>query len=583
VWSSAVIEHGKGPTIPWIRLKEPHGVQALNDEILAPPILPLDIGEHVDGFLREIASVEKEVTHVTCEVSINVEKEEYDLEFKDKVRETVRETLHFKNTTELVKALRHPVTEGTPLRIKKKSLVMWDHQRDIRYLGCELMRGRRREIVSISFLRPLVHRSRFHPEAFLFPKTCHELLSTIGGKGITLTIRPRENRFNVELKGLSPQSSLRLFEGLEMNVFDMALLVECEQLIDTTGKVRYDVEIDARHLSEFMFSQIDRYPRLQKAVSRLVRTEFDWTKGEWSIVVEEAQNGSDVVFWTIRSVKSGRVWMDRSFSFELDYSKTLQKHVQVFKETVRETIPLEHLSEFSGTIVRLERTLRSKGLGEGKPRCRFDLEVREGKNVAVINRIVPDGGLSEIDSFPIETYDLEGLEELILADGGPLSYYEAVNLEEFYDSVRRMMSGVKETERDEDNEGAELLRVISEYRQEQDKRGLGQALVILAKRRLSQDRTVDAMTTAAEAITLLRECDPDNRLVRSYIADALVVKAEVLMKGERPDTEMTRNLLHEAKETVTALLDSLSPGSTDVIVQETSDRIDRLLQQLDTM
>ncbi len=576
VWSSSVIEHGKGPSVPWIRLREPYDIPALNDEVLAPPVLPLDIGEHVDDFLREVASVEKDVTQVTCVVSINVEKNLYEVEFKDHSRETLLCTLLFRNTSELVETLRHPVRRGTPLRIKKKSLVMWDHQKDIQYTGCELVRGETREVISVSLLKPLVYRSRFHPDEYKYPETCGELLSTTSGKRITLVIQPEDNNtYRVRLQGISAKSSLKSLEGLELNVFDMVLLAECEQLIDTTRKTRHEVVIDARQLSDFRFSQLNSYPRLREAVSHLVETGFNWYTGLWDIEVSEAQDGSDVVFWTIRSVKTGRVWMGRSFSFILDYGKRLAEHIRVFKETVSKTIPLEHISRFSETLREFERILRSKGLGDGKPRCRLDSDVRDGKDVAVVKMVESN---REIDSFPIETDDLEQLEELMIADGGPLTYYEVVNLDEFYDHVRRVTStDRKESESDED---ADLLTVIREYREEGDKRGLGHSLMLLAREKLSEGMTGEAEVAVDEALILLRECDQNNRLVRSDLAGALAVQVEILIILDR-ELEVARGLLDEARELVWSLLETLRAGQTDVTVQRTGKSIDRLLQWLD--
>ncbi len=586
VWFSSVLDHGtpqrKGPLIHWIKLTETYDVPALNDEVLAPPILPVDIESQVNDFLREAALLEQNVTYVTCEVSINVEKEAYELVFRDRSRETIHDTLFFKDTADLIKTLRHPVRKGTALKTKNGFLVRWDHRKDIQYTGCELMRGKNREVISVSFLKPLVHKSIFHPDEFLVPRTCSELLLTKRGNRATLIVRYEDKRFSVELSGINAQSSLKPLEGLGLNIFDLALLTECEQLIDTTRMIRHDVEIDARQLLGLKFSQLNDYPRLMKAVSSLDETDYDWSKGSWSIEVSEALDGSDVVFWVIRSLESGDVWMDRTFTFELDNRQNLKGHLKVFQDAVRNIIHLKHISEFPETIVEFERILRSKGLGEGKLRCRLDFDVRGGEDVAVVSRIEPDEGMREIDTFPIEIDNLENLMELMTADGGPLSYFEIVNLEEFYEHVQMTSSNEKDVERDdgEEDEEAELLRVISECREEQDTRGLGHSLVSLARRRLFQGRTSEAMVAIEEALTLLQECDTDNRLVRTDLASALTTKADVLLREGR-EFEVVRALLREAKELAKSLMDSLKPGRTDVIVQETGEWIDRLIRQVE--
>ena len=571
VWLSCVIEHGKGPSLPWIRLRGPHTVPALNNQVLAPPVLPVDIAESVDGFLREVASVEKDVAQVICEVGIDAEKEMYEVEFKDRSRGTVHGTLRFRNTSELVRTLRHPVREGTPLRLKKRTLVMWDNQRDIRYIGCDLMQEGKREIVSVSFLRPLVHRSRFHPKEYQYPQTCSELLSTKKGRTITLVIQTEDdNRFKVGLQGVSEETFLKKLEGLKLNVFDMALLTECEQLIDTQESTRHDMRIEASQLSDFRFSQIDRYPRLKEAVSRV---KIDWSIGTWTIEVSEAIDRPDIVLWKIRSLKTKRVWKKRSFQFQLDYHKGLEEHVQVFKITVNEIIPLKHISGFSETLLKFERLLKRKNLGAGKVRCRLYLDERSGQDVAVV-KMVETG--KEINTFPIETYDIEQLEELMAVDGGPLTYYDVENLEEFYESIRRS----KSQERNKGSDPDDLLTVIKEYREEGNKRGLGHSLMLLARERLDMGETDKSEVAVDEALVHLRELDPNNRLVRSDIACALTVKAETLIAEDR-ELGVARELLEEARKLVRSLLDTLWSGQTDTIVQETSDRIDRLFQHLD--
>ncbi len=575
VWLSCVIEHGKGPYLPWIRLRESHTVPALNNQILAPPVLPVDIAESVDGFLREVASVEKDVAQVICEVGIDTEKEMYEVEFKDRSSGTVQGTLHFRNTSELVRTLRHPVREGTPLRLKKRTLVVWDHQRDIRYLGCDLIREGKREIVSVSFLRPLVHRSRFHPKEYQYPQTCSELLSTKKGKRITFVIRPvANNRFMVGLQGVSEEALLKKLEGLKLNVFDMALLTECEQLIDTPGETRHDVKIDAGQLSDFRFSQLNYHPRLKEAVSRV---KTDWSIGTLTIEVSESIDRLDVVLWKIRSMKTKRVWKKRSFRFQLDYYKGLEEHVQVFKRTVNEIIDLKHISGFSETLLKFERLLKGKNLGAGKVQCRLYLDERSGQDVAVV-KMVETG--KEINTFPIETHDIEQLEELMVVDGGPLTYYDVENLEEFYESVRRLKPKErKKGSESEDEEDSDLLTVIKEYREEGDKRGLGHSLMMLAREKLDGGETSKSEVAVDEALVHLRELDPNNRLVRSDLARALTVKAETLIVEDR-EPGVARELLEEARKLVRPLLDTLWPGQTDMIVQETSERIDRLFQQL---
>jgi hypothetical protein len=209
--------------------------------------------------------------------------------------------------------------------------------------------------------------------------------------------------------------------------------------------------------------------------------------------------------------------------------------------------------------------------------------VREGMKVAVVSKIEPDTGPKEIDTFPVETDDLEGFNELMTMDGGPLSYYDIVNLEEFYDSIQMAPSERKHGEGREIRNSkvdSELLAVIAECRGEQDSRGLGHALTSLARLRLFQDRISDARVAAEEALILLRGCNYNDREVRSDIAIVLVVEAEVLLRNDE-DIKKVEVLLYEARDIVQSLLETLRPGRTDIIVQETAEWIERLFLQVD--
>ncbi|MHA1633432.1 MAG: hypothetical protein ACTSW8_07310, partial [Candidatus Thorarchaeota archaeon] len=88
----------------------------------------------------------------------------YELKFKDRLTEVLLDTLQFKDTAELVKTLRHPIRQGVPLRLKNGSLVIWDHRTDISFIDAEVETEEKKEMVSLSILRPLVHLSRFYPD-----------------------------------------------------------------------------------------------------------------------------------------------------------------------------------------------------------------------------------------------------------------------------------------------------------------------------------------------------------------------------------------------------------------------------------
>jgi hypothetical protein len=458
VWVALVLEYGHpqrdSKIVPWMKLTEISQVPALYNEAIAPPIQVADVKEHMDDLLREVALVGQDVTPVTCEVSIDEKRGEYRLRLEETSDDTLVDSRLFKSTQELIKTLRHPIREGTPFETTTGTLVMWDHREDIQYSNYEMKRDKRSESISLTFLRPLVHRSRFHPDEYDFPKTCSDLLSTSMGDDVILIIHSDDitfRSFRVELEGVSEQSSLKLLEDLELNIFDLALLTECEQLIDTKTQKRHDVEIDAKDLSNLKFSRLGDYPRLQSAITGLDISDYDWSKDSWTLKVTYPTHLKNEIAWTIVSTRTGKVWQNKTFGYVLDYALSIDEITNNFEEVASRTIPLKHLSGLSETIAQLKRTLHSRGWKKEKPRCRVDLEIRRGGYVAVVSRLESGGGSSEVTSFPIDVMmDEEILSEDLEGEWGPFSRFNVVNLKEFYEAVSIASSELK-TDRHNDS------------------------------------------------------------------------------------------------------------------------------------
>ena len=584
VWIPHVFEYGtpriENMSVPWMRLTEVSQVPALYSEMITLPIPPTDVEGHVDNLLREVALMNQEVIPITCEVSIDVKKLEYKLNFKAASNEKILETLLFKDTLKLVKTLRHPIRFGTPFETSTGSLVMWDHRDDIEYTGCEIKRGKRNEVISLTFLKPLVHRSKFHPDEYDFPETCDDLMSASVGDDITLIIHSADTTFRclkVEMEEISEQSSLRLLENLELNIYELALLTECEQLIDTKTQTRHNVKIDARELFDLRFSRLSDYPRLQTAIASLDVSDYDWTRESWTLQVNYPKHLKNEIVWTIVSTRTGKVWQNKTFDYVMDYVLSIDEVINHFEENVSQTIPLKHLSRLAETIARLKRTLHDRGWEKGKPRCRVDLETRGGAYVAVVSRLESGGGTSEIASFPVDVMiDEEILSHEMEGKWGPLSKFDVVNLEEFYESVSE--ASPEEVLEDDDVsepvEETELLQVISDWREEDHpyaQRFLGEALAKLAQLYLTKDKTSDALKAADEAIIILRACDTLSSNVRLSLSRALVSKVDVLVRAKRAYDEV-ESLLEEARKLVHSL-------RADISVQEVIEWIDRLTKQ----
>jgi len=270
VWLPYVFVHGipqkKGQSIPWIRLVETIEVPSLYGEVLVLPILPTDTEKHVNDFLKEMASLEQTVTHVTCEVDINTKMGVYELEFKDKSKETLLDTHQFKDTAELVKTLRHPIREGTPLRLKNGSLVMWNHRTDISYIDAEVETEEKKEILYLSLLEPLVHRSRFYPDQYQYPKMCKDLLVSTRGSEVTMVIKEWGQGFKIELEDLPETSTLDSLETIEFTSYSLGFLTECEELFDSDSGTRYPVKLNVSDVMHKSFPRSDEHSRLAQAI-----------------------------------------------------------------------------------------------------------------------------------------------------------------------------------------------------------------------------------------------------------------------------------------------------------------------------
>ncbi|MGY5880529.1 MAG: hypothetical protein RTV31_09765, partial [Candidatus Thorarchaeota archaeon] len=169
--------------------------------------------------------------------------------------ENVDEYLEFSRTDELTRFLQYNIRFGSGYILNGQSLV-WDRSQDIDY-GDDLF-----------FLRPLVHRSRFYPDEFYYPKTCSEYLSSTIEKGITMVIRHEGDSYRLELKDFARGHILRRLENVTFDVFAMGLLADCKELYDSKKEVWHPVELDVAPLVDagFRFSRLQEYSRLYEAL-----------------------------------------------------------------------------------------------------------------------------------------------------------------------------------------------------------------------------------------------------------------------------------------------------------------------------
>lgn len=552
VWLPYVFEHGtpqkEGRSIPWIRLVETFEVPSLYSEALVLPLLPIDTEKHVNDSLKEIVSLEHTITQVICEVGINTKKGVYELKFKNISNNTSLDTLQFKDTAELVKILRHPIRKGTPLRLKIGSLVNWDHRTDVNYLDVDVKIGTKTEIIHLSLLKPLVRRSRFYPEEFKVPKTCRELLSTKLGRSLTLRIQSEGSTFKrlrVEFDELPTISSLHALENLTLNIFDLALLVECEELIDTSTNTRHQVQIDAKELFNLRFSRLSDYPRLESAIASLDVSDYNWTKQSWIISLNTRHQVKNEIIWYIESTSSGQIWQNVTFTFVMDYALSIDEVVSNFEDEVSHTIPLKHVSRFSDTTGLLKRTLQSRGWRKGRARCKMELANRKGQYVAVVSRLESDGGMTKITTFPVDVMkNGDILYDKLESEYGLLDSFEIVDSEEFYESVR-LASSEKEVDVNEADEEVEYLKQIKELEGDPTKTfQLGYRYVKLAQCRSDLDLAIKDITRALE---LLERCNHSDRNVVLWHVDALITRSQLSVQ-QNGDSSKAKELGEWMKE-----------------------------------
>ena len=248
-WMSLCLERhgessGRNDVVPYLILNE--------TPLLEPPEVVPSIPISVDEVLMRIAGVKKKQVPVSVMLSVNRENETYKVNL---FGENVDEYLEFSRTDELTRFLQYNIRFGSGYILNGQSLV-WDRSQDIDY-GDDLF-----------FLRPLVHRSRFYPDEFYYPKTCSEYLSSTIEKGITMVIRHEGDSYRLELKDFARGHILRRLENVTFDVFAMGLLADCKELYDSKKEVWHPVELDVAPLVDagFRFSRLQEYSRLYEAL-----------------------------------------------------------------------------------------------------------------------------------------------------------------------------------------------------------------------------------------------------------------------------------------------------------------------------
>ncbi|MGY5854082.1 MAG: hypothetical protein RTU92_10980 [Candidatus Thorarchaeota archaeon] len=332
-WISFSLTHGRSSdrwnSIPWFKLDV--------TVPLVPPSVTPTVPDTIDEILRKLTQARQKTISVDVEVWKNRNLKVYEVTF-DCV--SLEKPLEFSMTGELVRFLRTPVSQEG-YRIQGATLT-WDHRSDISY-GDDL-----------SFLKPLVHRSRFYPDNYHYPNTCKDLLSASIGEEIVMVIRQEGREYRVQFEGLQSDSMVRGLEEVSFDIFALGLLAECSELYDPKRSVWHSISLNVNAIMDTRFSKVHEYPKLQEALQSADVEKFDWSGDEW--LLSTSISGDDMT-WIIKSATTDRTWLSKTFTYFLTPGLAPDEELTAFREVIAETVALSHLNNLGDVIEKLRATL----------------------------------------------------------------------------------------------------------------------------------------------------------------------------------------------------------------------------------
>lgn len=286
-WSMiGMLEYGSPPKgfdypIRWIRISEPPPEVFFLLQGFTPASAKRD---SIYGFrlLQEAASWTGKIRDVICHLSIDMVNEKYVLNLVEGSKTIARKETEY--TEEISRFLREPLRTGHYLQLKDKSYVKWDYVSNVEYDDIQIEKDGHKEWVNLSLLKPLIQRYSFYRDYLQFPITARDLLRTIYAGQLTLKISidtklqqaGSKKYLKIIIGGLEKSSILKKLESERFGIFDIALLTDCEQLLDITFLKRYDVEIDVADIAQLRFPpRLEDYSRLHSAILSEYDREID--------------------------------------------------------------------------------------------------------------------------------------------------------------------------------------------------------------------------------------------------------------------------------------------------------------------
>jgi hypothetical protein len=254
---------------------------------LKPGSAPSDLSESVNTLLKEARSWRGVARDVKCVLSIDIEKAVYRVEYQDAAEPNAKPLAvqDTPDTDNLVRLLKYPNVAGEYPVADDGTLLRWDPLKDVEYRDI-VVRGPNgeREWFSMTFLKPLIYRQKFLPGCYVAPRTCRELLETRLTYDVTLVVKVDEQlkklgvrkHLRAVLDGVDRKSTLHCIERDPLGIYDVALLAECEQLVDVGMRTRHQLNIDVKGLRNVRVPpSVAEYDRLSNAITEDVEENYE--------------------------------------------------------------------------------------------------------------------------------------------------------------------------------------------------------------------------------------------------------------------------------------------------------------------
>lgn len=261
---------GESMPLRWVNLSQPNPETLLALQGYRPTSPPSDLESGVNGILEQATEWTGIIREVKCHVTIDVDRKVYRVDIFDGQKRVAKKETEY--TDEVVRFLRQSMRTGTYLTTRSGVQLKWDPLRDVVYEDV-IVDGKdgSSQWFNLSFLKPSIHRRSFFPESYHVPMTCEDLLATRLGDDIVMRVMVdsrlktlgAKKYLNLSFEGLGRDSGLISLSDEKMGLFDVALLAECEQLVDTRSNMRYQLSIDVKDLSGLrVVHLLTEYPRM---------------------------------------------------------------------------------------------------------------------------------------------------------------------------------------------------------------------------------------------------------------------------------------------------------------------------------